>query len=133
MGCANNQIEYINYDVLNPPVNSNFKNTRLKREDFPDGEIYYLRDKKESKKEHLKKNAKHESEALDGVMAELSVEYKFSRPYEVCLFIGIYTFCFYLISLILSSNCPCKHTFCGLTDKKKILSISIILKCIMIK
>ena len=80
MGCANNQIEYINYDVLNPPVNSNFKNTRLKREDFPEGEIYYLRDKKESKKEHLKKNAKHESEALDGVMAELSVEYKFSRP-----------------------------------------------------
>ena len=80
MGCANNQIEYINYDVLNPPVNSNFKNTRLKREDFPEGEIYYLRNKKESKKEHLKKNAKHESEALDGVMAELSVEYKFSRP-----------------------------------------------------
>ena len=80
MGCANNQIEYINYDVLNPPVNSNFKNTRIKREDFPEGEIYYLRDKKESKKEHLKKNAKHESEALDGVMAELSVEYKFSRP-----------------------------------------------------
>ena len=80
MGCANNQIEYINYDVLNPPVNSNFKNTRLKREDFPEGEIYYLRDKKQSKKEHLKKNAKHESEALDGVMAELSVEYKFSRP-----------------------------------------------------
>ena len=80
MGCANNQIEYINYDVLNPPVNSNFKNTRLKREDFPEGEIYYLRDKKESKKEHLKKNSKHESEALDGVMAELSVEYKFSRP-----------------------------------------------------
>ena len=80
MGCANNQIEYINYDVLNPPVNSNFKNTRVKREDFPEGEIYYLRDKKESKKEHLKKNAKHESEALDGVMAELSVEYKFSRP-----------------------------------------------------
>ena len=80
MGCANNQIEYINYDVLNPPVNSNFKNTRLKREDFPEGEIYYLRDKKESKKEHLKKQSKHESEALDGVMAELSVEYKFSRP-----------------------------------------------------
>ena len=80
MGCTNNQVEYINYDVLNPPVNCNFKNTRVKREDFPEGEIYYLRDKKESKKEHLKKNAKHESEALDGVMAELSVEYKFSRP-----------------------------------------------------
>ena len=80
MGCANNQIEYINYDVLNPPVNCNFKNTRIKSEDFPEGEIYYLRDKKEPKKEHLKKNMKHESEALDGVMAELSVEYKFSRP-----------------------------------------------------
>ena len=79
MGCTDNQIEYINYDVLNPPVNSNFKNTRIKREDFPTGEIYYLRDKKEPKKEHLKKQAKHESEALDGVMAELSVEYKFSR------------------------------------------------------
>jgi len=80
MGCANNQIEYINYDVLNPPVKCNFKNTRIKSEDFPEGEIYYLRDKKEPKKEHLKKNMKHESEALDGVMAELSVEYKFSRP-----------------------------------------------------
>ena len=80
MGCSENQMEYINYDVLNPPVNSNFKNTRIKREDFPTGEIYYLRDKKEPKKEHLKKQAKHESEALDGVMAELSVEYKFSRP-----------------------------------------------------
>jgi hypothetical protein len=79
MGCANNQIEYINYDDLNPPVNSNFKNTRLKREDFPEGEIYYLRDKKQPKKEHLKKQTKHESEALDGVMAELSVEYKFAR------------------------------------------------------
>ena len=80
MGCSNKEIEYINYDVLNPPVNCNFKNTRIKREDFPEGEIYYLRDKKEPKKEHLKKHAKHESEALDGVMAELSVEYKFSRP-----------------------------------------------------
>ena len=79
MGCTNNQVEYINYDVLNPPVNCNFKNTRVKREDFPEGEIYYLRDKKEPKKEHLKKQ-KHQSEALDGVMAELSVEYKFSRP-----------------------------------------------------
>ena len=47
MGCTNNQVEYINYDVLNPPVNCNFKNTRVKREDFPEGEIYYLRDKKE--------------------------------------------------------------------------------------
>ena len=80
MGCSNKEIEYINYDELNPPVNTNFKNTRVKREDFPEGEIYYLRDKKESKKEHLKKQAKHESEALDGVMAELSVEYKFARP-----------------------------------------------------
>jgi len=80
MGCSNKEIEYINYDVLNPPVNCNFKNTRVKREDFPEGEIYYLRDKKEIKKEHLKKHSKHESEALDGVMAELSVEYKFSRP-----------------------------------------------------
>ena len=80
MGCTDDHIEYINYDVLNPPVNTNFKNTRIKREDFPVGEIYYLRDKKEPKKEHLKKQAKHESEALDGVMAELSVEYKFSRP-----------------------------------------------------
>ena len=79
MGCSNNQIEYINYDELNPPVNSDFKNTRLKREDFPEGEIYYLRDKKQPKKEHLKKQTKHESEALDGVMAELSVEYKFAR------------------------------------------------------
>ena len=50
MGCSNNQIEYINYDELNPPVNSDFKNTRLKREDFPEGEIYYLRDKKQPKK-----------------------------------------------------------------------------------
>ena len=80
MGCSNKEIEYINYDVLNPPVNCNFKNTRVKREDFPEGEIYYLRDKKEIKKEHLKKHSKHESEALDGVMAELSVEYQFSRP-----------------------------------------------------
>lgn len=53
------------------------------------------------------------------IINKYCMEYKFSRPYEVCLFIGIYTFCFYLISLILSSNCPCKHTFCGLTDKKK--------------
>ena len=80
MGCNDDKIELIDQDkVLNPPINCNFKNTRIKREDFPTGEIYYLRDKKEPKKEHLKKQAKHESEALDGVMAELSVEYKFSR------------------------------------------------------
>ena len=79
MGCNDDKIELIDQDkVLNPPINCNFKNTRIKREDFPTGEIYYLRDKKEPKKEHLKKQAKHESEALDGVMAELSVEYKFS-------------------------------------------------------
>lgn len=81
MGCTNKTPEKINYDeVLNPPMKTNFPNTRIKREDFPEGEIYYLRDKKESKKEHLKKQSKHESEALDGVMAELSVEYKFARP-----------------------------------------------------
>ena len=80
MGCNSGKTEEVDYDsVVNPPINSNFKNTRIKKEDFPEGEIYYLRDKKESKKEHLKKQAKHESEALDGVMAELSVEYKFAR------------------------------------------------------
>ena len=69
MGCNDDKIELIDQDkVLNPPINCNFKNTRIKREDFPTGEIYYLRDKKEPKKEHLKKQAKHESEALDGVM-----------------------------------------------------------------
>ena len=81
MGCNSGKTEQIDYDsIVNPPINTNFKNTRIKKEDFPEGEIYYLRDKKESKKEHLKKQAKHESEALDGVMAELSVEYKFARP-----------------------------------------------------
>ena len=53
------------------------------------------------------------------IINKYCMEYKFSRPYEVCLFIGIYTFCFYLFSLILSSNIPCKHNFCFLKDEKK--------------
>ena len=80
MGCSQDKVENLDMDkYLDPPVENNFKNTRVKCQAFPEGEIYYLRDKKEPKKEHLKKQ-KHESEALDGVMAELSVEYKFSNP-----------------------------------------------------
>ena len=52
------------------------------------------------------------------IINKYCMEYKFSRPYEVCLFIGIYTFCFFLISLIISSKFPCKHSFCYLLDEK---------------
>ena len=80
MGCSNDNAENINYDVLNPPVNSNFKNTRPKTDLFPEGEIYYLRNYKELQKENIPKSNSKGIMAYDGVVAELSVEYKFSRP-----------------------------------------------------
>ena len=80
MGCTNDNAENINYDALNPPVNSNFKNTRPKTDLFPEGEIYYLRNYKELQKENIPKSNSKGIMAYDGVVAELSVEYKFSRP-----------------------------------------------------
>ena len=80
MGCSNSGIELINFDVLNPPVNSKFKNTRVKTDLFPEGEIYYLRNYKELQKNSIPANNSKGIMAYDGVVAELSVEYKFSRP-----------------------------------------------------
>ena len=80
MGCSGGQTECINFDVLNPPVNANFKNTRVKTDLFPEGEIYYLRNYKELQKENIPKSNSKGIMAYDGVVAELSVEYKFSRP-----------------------------------------------------
>ena len=80
MGCSGGQSECINFDVLNPPVNANFKNTRVKTDIFPEGEIYYLRNYKELQKENIPKSNSKGIMAYDGVVAELSVEYKFSRP-----------------------------------------------------
>ena len=80
MGCSSSHTECINYDVLNPPVNSNFKNTRVKTELFPEGEIYYLRNNKELKKDNIPKSNSKGIMAYDGVLVELSVEYKFARP-----------------------------------------------------
>ena len=80
MGCSGGQSECINFDVLNPPVNANFKNTRVKTDLFPEGEIYYLRNYKELQKENIPKSNSKGIMAYDGVVAELSVEYKFSRP-----------------------------------------------------
>lgn len=80
MGCSNNQTECINVEVLNPPVNANFKNTRVKTELFPEGERYYLRNYKELQKDNIPKSNSKGIMAYDGVITELSVEYKFSRP-----------------------------------------------------
>ena len=80
MGCSNNRSECINFDVLNPPVNANFKNTRVKTGLFPEGEIYYLRNYKELQKENIPKGNSKGIMAYDGVLVELSLEYKFSRP-----------------------------------------------------
>ena len=79
MGCSNSHAECINFDVLDPPVNANFKNTRIKTELFPEGEIYYLRNYKELQKDNIPKSNSKGIMAYDGVIAELSVEYKFSR------------------------------------------------------
>ena len=50
MGCSNNKIENINFNVLDPPLRTVFKNTRVKTELFPEGVIYYLRNYKEVQK-----------------------------------------------------------------------------------
>lgn len=80
MGCSNDKGRNINYDELNPPVDTDFINTRIKTDLFPEGEIYYLRNYKELQKENIPKNNSKGIMAYDGVVAELSVEYKFSRP-----------------------------------------------------
>ena len=80
MGCSNSKTENINFNVLDPPLRSIFKNTRVKTELFPEGEIYYLRNYKELQKENIPKSNSKGIMAYDGVVAELSVEYKFSRP-----------------------------------------------------
>jgi hypothetical protein len=46
------------------------------------------------------------------------MDFKFSPPYEVCLFIGLFTFFFYLIILIISSFISCNFDFCYLKDEK---------------
>ena len=80
MGCSSNKIESINFDVLNPPVYSNFRNTRVKTGLFPEGEIYYLRNYKELQKENIPKSNSKGIMAYDGVIVKLSLEYKFRIP-----------------------------------------------------
>ena len=76
MGCSHNNVQVINIDQLNPPVNTNIKNTRPKTNLFPEGEIYYLRNLKQ---QNVHKNSSKGTE-YEGDIVELSVEYKFSRP-----------------------------------------------------
>ena len=80
MGCSSDSGRNINYDELNPPIDADFTNTRIKTDLFPEGEIYYLRNYKELQKENIPKNNSKGIMAYDGVIAELSVEYKFSTP-----------------------------------------------------
>lgn len=56
--------------------------------------------------------------SLSLVINKYSMEFKFSPPYEVCLFVGLFTFFFYLIILIISSFFPCNYEFCYLEDEK---------------
>ncbi len=56
--------------------------------------------------------------SLCQVINKYCMEFKFSPPYEVCLFIGIYTSIFYLICLIISTFLPCNFDFCYIIDEK---------------
>lgn len=56
--------------------------------------------------------------SLSQILNKYSMDIKFSPPYEVCVFIGMYTFFFYLIGLFISSNLPCNHKFCVVEDEK---------------
>ena len=58
--------------------------------------------------------------SLSLVLNKYCMEFKFSPPYEVCLFIGLFTFFFYLIILIISSLISCNDNFdfCNLKDEK---------------
>ena len=47
---------------------------------FPEGEIYYLRNYKELQKEKIPQSNRKGIMDYDGVVAELSVEYKFKKP-----------------------------------------------------
>ena len=51
------------------------------------------------------------------IINKYSMDFKFSPPYEVCSFIGIFTLVFYLISLIISSYIPCYNNFCFVKDE----------------
>ena len=51
------------------------------------------------------------------IINKYCMEFKFSPPYEVCSFIGIYTLVFYLISLIISTYIPCNSNFCSIEDE----------------
>ena len=56
--------------------------------------------------------------SLSLVLNKYCMDFKFSPPYEVCLFIGLFTFLFYLFILIISSFISCNYEFCYLEDKK---------------
>jgi len=56
--------------------------------------------------------------SLSLVLNKYSMDFKFSPPYEVCLFVGLFTFLFYLIILIISSSISCNYKFCYLKDEK---------------
>lgn len=57
--------------------------------------------------------------SLSVIINKYCMEFKFSPPYEICLFIGIFTFLLYLILLIISSYLPCKFEFCIVKDENK--------------
>jgi hypothetical protein len=58
------------------------------------------------------------SYSLSQILNKYTMEYKFSPPYEVCLFIGIFSFFFHLICLIIASCLPCDYDFCEILDEK---------------
>ena len=69
---ASSSLGVIKEDDLNPPVISVVKNTRVKTNLFPEGEIYYLRNT-----ETLKQGAQSESKhflSYDTLTIELTLE-----------------------------------------------------------
>ena len=55
--------------------------------------------------------------SLSLIINKYCMEFKFSPPYEICFFIGLYTFCFYLIILIFASLIPCNLAICIIKDE----------------
>lgn len=56
--------------------------------------------------------------SLSQIINKYCMDVQFSPPYEVCFFIGVFSFFFFSISLIISSNIPCTLDYCSIQNEK---------------
>ena len=88
MGCSSALPILIDEEELNPEIITQVTNRRIKTKLYPEGELYYLRNHAQIKKNSIPTADSKGLLAYDNTLVELKVEYKFKKPELLSSFKG---------------------------------------------